>query len=40
METLQQCDDIQLLFYDYVTGRISNPNRKIVDEHLSTCEIC
>jgi len=34
------CNDIDNLIYDYITGRLNDEERGNVDVHLKTCEIC
>jgi len=34
------CNDINNLLYDYITGRLNDEVRENVDAHLKTCEMC
>lgn len=35
-----RCEDLKELFIEYIDGSLNEQNRVIVDEHLSSCEIC
>lgn len=34
------CNDIDNLLYDYITGRLNDEAHENVDAHLETCEVC
>jgi len=34
------CNDINKLLYDYITGRLNDEDHENVDAHLKTCEVC
>jgi anti-sigma factor RsiW len=34
------CNDIDKLLYDYITGRLNDEAHESVDAHLETCEVC
>ncbi|NQT33315.1 MAG: zf-HC2 domain-containing protein [Candidatus Omnitrophica bacterium] len=34
------CNDIENLLFEYVSGRLDEKNRQIVADHLKTCPTC
>jgi hypothetical protein len=34
------CNDIDKLLYDYITGRLNDEEHENVDAHLESCEVC